>query len=41
MVGHLAKACGTEKITVLFRQKTDLVSNIYKRSSVQVDQTVQ
>ena len=28
MVDDLAKACGTEKIIVLFRENTDLVSNI-------------
>ena len=29
MVNDLVKACGTEKIFVLFRENTDLVSNIY------------
>ena len=29
MVDDMAKACGTERIIVLFSENTDLVSNIY------------
>ena len=29
MVDDLAKACGTEKIIVLFSENTELVSSIY------------
>ena len=32
MVDDLAKVCGTEKIIVLFRENTDLVSNIHRNS---------
>ena len=28
-VDDLVKACGTEKIIILFKENTDLVSNIY------------
>ena len=31
MVDDLIKACDTEKITVLFSENPDLVSNIYKK----------
>ena len=33
MVDDLAKACGTEKIIVQFRENSDLVSNIYVKQN--------
>ena len=33
MVDDLVKACGIEKIIVLFGENTDFVSNIYKEEA--------
>ena len=33
MVDDLAKACGTNRIIVLFSENSDLVSNIYNQTS--------